>query len=372
MSAAPALIPARRGQPLIVLGLLLGGWISLRAVLWERIELPGLPVAVEAAARALAAPAASVLIPDQTTRSARALAAPALAPRSLAPAQLKLDHDRKPVEVFGLQGFQTGASATERMRIAAGHQLAWMAGVAQLPVPAFIVARLDNAQQTGLAVAAASRWSGSGWLMLREGGARLTGAGLPSPSYGASQIGAVLRYRLAPAHPRRPLLYLRGTSAVQVPRGEELAFGFSARPVARVPITLQAELRATQQARGITFRPAISAVTELPRFALPAGLTGEAYGQAGYVSGPDATAFADGQIRIERSLAGNDRVELRAGLGAWGGVQQGAARLDFGPTVTLDFPLARSPVRVSADWRSRAAGNAAPRSGPAVTLSAGF
>ena len=113
-------------------------------------------------------------------------------------------------------------------------------------------------------------------------------------------------------------------------------------------------------------------MTELPRFDLPAGLSGEIYAQAGYVAGPNASAFVDGQLRVERRLARLGRGELRAGLGAWGGAQKGANRIDVGPSATLDFPLGGGQGRVSADWRLRAAGNAAPKSGPAITLSAGF
>ncbi|MFN9580154.1 MAG: hypothetical protein ACK56H_08805 [Novosphingobium sp.] len=73
-------------------------------------------------------------------------------------------------------------------------------------------------------------------------------------------------------------------------------------------------------------------------------------------------------LRIARLGQG----ELRAGLGSWGGAQKGASRVDVGPSATLDFPLGGGQGRVSADWRLRAAGNAAPQSEPAITLSAGF
>ena len=93
---------------------------------------------------------------------------------------------------------------------------------------------------------------------------------------------------------------------------------------------------------------------------------------AGYVGGAGATAFVDGQVRIERHLARIGRGELRLGLGGWGGAQKDANRLDLGPTATLDFPIGSVQGRLSADWRLRAAGNAAPNTGPAITLSAGF
>lgn len=49
------------------------------------------------------------------------------------------------------------------------------------------------------------RWSADGWLMLRGGGDGSLAAGSGAPAtYGASQAGAVLRYRLAPRQPPSP------------------------------------------------------------------------------------------------------------------------------------------------------------------------
>ncbi len=376
----------RRGQPLIALGAVLLGWVGLRAALWEEIALPGLPTPVaEAVARVLPPVAQREARPVPTAAAAIApvIRTPPSAPVPLAPPPALIAVP-PPASLPSLPPeFAPAGGTGEAPRVAAAHQLAWMAGVAQLPMPRFVMDRLSatnrtaalmpaEARQARVAPLSARRWSADGWLLLRQGGVGTTAAGLPSPSYGASQAGAVIRYRLAPASAHRPALYLRASSAVQAPRGEELALGLSARPLARVPVALQAELRATQQARGTTWRPAVGAVTELPRFDLPAGLSGEAYAQAGYVGGPGASAFVDGQLRIERRLARLGRGELRAGLGAWGGAQKGANRVDVGPSATLDFPLGGGQGRVSADWRLRAAGNAAPRSGPAITLSAGF
>ena len=120
-------------------------------------------------------------------------------------------------------------------------------------------------------------------------------------------------------------------------------------------------------------RPAGFIVTELPPLALPLGLRGEAYGQAGYVGGKFATPFADGQLRADRAFLSLARFDVRLGAGLWGGAQKGASRLDAGPSLTIGRPLGRSAsMRLAADWRFRVAGKAAPGSGPAVTLSAGF
>ncbi|QQN74815.1 hypothetical protein [Croceicoccus sp. YJ47] len=105
---------------------------------------------------------------------------------------------------------------------------------------------------------------------------------------------------------------------------------------------------------------------------LPLGIEAESYVQAGYVGGRDATAFADGQIRLSREIVRAGRTAVRAGAGAWAGAQSGAARVDVGPTVAALVPVGPGFARIAVDWRQRVAGDAEPGSGPVLTLSAGF
>ena len=128
----------------------------------------------------------------------------------------------------------------------------------------------------------------------------------------------------------------------------------------------------TETPRGTEVRPAIFAVTEVPQMRLPLSVRGEAYVQAGYVGGDFATAFVDGQARLERQVARFGDSELTGGAGVWGGAQKGAARLDVGPTAGLSFRLGEARGHVAADYRFRVAGDAQPASGPALTVSAGF
>ncbi|MBS0285465.1 MAG: hypothetical protein JSS15_13700, partial [Proteobacteria bacterium] len=58
-------------------------------------------------------------------------------------------------------------------------------------------------------------------------------------------------------------------------------------------------------------------------------------------------------------------------LGAWGGAQRGAARLDVGPAAGVAVPAAM-PLRISLEWRQRIAGDARPGSGPALSIGADF
>lgn len=192
-------------------------------------------------------------------------------------------------------------------------------------------------------------------------------------TYGRSQAGAVLRYRLLPRSSYLPSAYARVTRTLEGARQGEVAAGFSLRPWPRAPLIVAAEARVTETATGREVRPAAFAVTQVPPVTLPFGIRGEAYLQAGYVGGDFATAFVDGQARIDHRLAqlGNGH-EVRLGMATWGGAQRGAARLDVGPSASVAFKLAEAPSRIAVDYRLRVAGNASPASGPAVTFSAGF
>ena len=218
------------------------------------------------------------------------------------------------------------------------------------------------------------RWSADAWALIRRDSA----GGVASPgafpaTYGASQAGAVLRYRLALSSRYRPAVYMRTTSTMGLPQETAAAIGLSARPVPSFPVIAGIEARLTDQAGRHRFQPAILAVTELPPLRLPAGFRGEAYAQGGYVAGSFATPFADGQFRADRALLSVGKVDTRIGAGIWGGVQKGAARLDAGPSASVAMPLGRGTNgRIAIDWRFRLAGEAVPDSGPALTLSAGF
>jgi len=221
------------------------------------------------------------------------------------------------------------------------------------------------------------RWSGDGWAMWRQGGIGFD-HGAILPAYGASQAGAVLRWRVNPGHARAVDLYVRGSAALVVApyapsREGEVAAGVSVRPLGWVPVTLAVEARASRFDDGSThLRPAVMAVSAMPPVALPLGLRGDVYAAAGYVGGAAATGFVDGQARVDHALARFGGFDLRAGAGVWGGAQQGAGRLDVGPAVSLGFRVGRTGARLEVDWRAKVAGDARPGSGPAVTLAAGF
>jgi hypothetical protein len=91
----------------------------------------------------------------------------------------------------------------------------------------------------------------------------------------------------------------------------------------------------------------------------------DAYLQAGMVGIRNHALFVDGSATLTRPVWR----QLSAGVGVWGGAQPGLARLDAGPRLT--FRLGRS-MRVHADYRQRLLGQAAPGSGPVLTLAGDF
>lgn len=190
--------------------------------------------------------------------------------------------------------------------------------------------------------------------------------------YGASQAGAVVRFDLAPGSTHRPAAYVRAVSALEARREHDVAAGLAVRPLARLPVTAQGELRLSRRGSQTLLRPVAFVSGGVEAAPLGAGITARGYAQAGYVGGSDATGFADGSLIAEKPLWRDREALATAGAGAWGGAQWGAARLDLGPTVSLRFPLGEGTARLSADYRLRVAGNAAPAGSAAATLSAGF
>lgn len=224
---------------------------------------------------------------------------------------------------------------------------------------------------------AAGRWSLDAWGFWRQGSDAAPVSQGRVPIYGASQAGAVLQYRLAPASRRDPRLYARAYRALVKGGESELAIGASLRPLVGLPLRLAGEGRFTDTPFGSEVRPAAYAVTEINPVSLPLGTRLEIYGQSGWVGGRGRTPFADGQASLTRDLpfAGRlskDAVRISIGAGAWGGAQKDAQRLDVGPTLRADVGIGGFPARLSVDWRARVAGDAAPGSGVAATLSAGF
>ena len=369
-----------RGGPLVMLVVLVSGWSAARAVWWDN---PFLPLG----------PGGDLppLIPHPPTP--KFVAAPTSPLPPLVPE--RLGAGRLPITSAAL-GWRPGTSGGGGSdgEVVTAHHLPWPAAPRDLVGDSAVIAGTGASHPTGdsdgpvaapflptrsaaPAPAPAGRWSVDAWAFWRQGSTAAPISQGRVPIYGASQAGAVLQYRLTPASPHDPRLYARAYRAL-VRRGEsELALGASARPLGRVPLRLAGEVRYTDGAFSDTLRPAAYVVSELAPVPLPYGARLEAYGQAGWVGGPDPTGFADGQASVTGELpkvAGltDNAVHLSLGVATWGGAQKDAQRIDIGPTVRLDVMLGEVPARLSVDWRERVGGDAGPNSGLAATLSTRF
>lgn len=359
----------RRGGPLVMLVLLLAGWSTARAVWWESPFAP-MANALDLQRAALA----------EVTRAAPE-------PASTVPAAVPLARATGPHGAPARAAGDPRLSAANRMLqraalhdpLLGGTPATGLASTAPDPpvatpraVPPPFLPPLPAARP-----APAGRWSVDAWAFWRQGSNAAPVSQGRVPIYGASQVGGVLQYRIAPATGIDPRLYARAYRAM-VRQGEnELALGASLRPFGRVPLRAAAEVRYTDAAFSNQWRPAAYVVTEIAPVALPYEAQLEAYGQAGWVGGTQPTAFADGQASITRELPPvarltGDAARLSLGAGIWGGAQKDAQRIDIGPTLRLDVTLGEVPARISIDWRQQVAGDAAPRSGVAVTLATGF
>ena len=364
-------VEARRGQPLLFLGLLLIGWLLIRVVSWQspwpainqptKSEALAFPYEAEGIA-AFGPEARPVPLSDETI-SPYAGPPPNPAPSSK---QLPIFPMAK-LTGSGSEHFGTGRGAQ-------GDRSVPQTDVAKLTVPGSTAKSIDR----NLEAASPSTgewqkaWRVDAWLMLRGGGtAALTGGARPA-SFGASQVGAVIAYRLAPSSKNHPMLYVRASKALVIAGETEAALGMRAKPVGSLPVMVHVELRAIERAGRVHLRPAAFVSADINNARMPLGFETSGYAQAGYVAGDFTTAFADGRIDLTRDVADDDSMSLRAGAGAWGGAQRDAARVDIGPTLKLDFGLGDGQARLAADYRFRVAGNAAPSSGAAITLSAGF
>lgn len=213
---------------------------------------------------------------------------------------------------------------------------------------------------------APKRWGFDIWTLWRHNAARATLGG--PGQLGASQAGIRAQYDLTPDAHMKLAAYARATSALAAPAVPEAALGFALQPDRRIPISIGVERRIALGDGGRNAFALLAAGGFGPR-KIPLGLTAEGYAQAGVVGLRRRDLFADGQVILLRPLIGE---KFGAGLSLSGGAQPHLSRLDIGPHVQTRFTLAGRPVRLSAEWRQRIAGNARPGSGFALTLASSF
>ncbi len=328
------------GKPLRFMAAMLGGWIALRAfALWPSGEQ------IQRAVDLLgAAPVAAAVRPAPAQR--------AMLPRAVAVPQ------RGGPTLVGMVKTPASISSATRIlapfaEIAPFHSSP--AQVPMIPPPLVRPPILSDVRDR-------SRWQASAWLIAR-GGARLAPLG---GQFGASQAGARVTYAVLPAS----RLALAGRVATPLAgQGREVAFGVDWQPT-RAPIHVIVEQRiAIDGGRG---GPTVEIVGGFGPQAILPGVNVEAYAQAGGILRDSLEGFVDGAARATHRIAQSGRLRVDLGVGAWGGAQRGASRLDIGPSAGMVVPVGDAAVRVTLDWRHRIAGSAAPGSGPALSIGSDF
>lgn len=212
------------------------------------------------------------------------------------------------------------------------------------------------------------RFTVSVWAFVRPGGGRASLA--EAGQLGGSQAGARATYRLTNGR-EGSLAFAARVSRPLSTSGAEAALGLAWRPDHELPLELAVERRIALE-RGGRDAWAAGIAGGVDGVSLPIGLDLDGYGQAGVVGARARDLYVDGGIGVGRRVALSERASIRIGAGAWGAAQPDLARLDVGPQVVARFPAGPAAMRVSLEWRQRIAGDAAPRSGLALTLATDF
>ncbi|MBX7483196.1 hypothetical protein [Qipengyuania qiaonensis] len=374
------LIAQRQGQPVLFLGLLAAGWFLLRILTWQNpwmeTEILSQPFMLVGEGAGAASP-----VPHKAANSELQTALS----RNALPEQahiLALSHLKRP-----RVGPASGPSRYENdgLSFVVKHAARGMDGCIgdcasvsvaspdDRPISAsFRTIPGEGAMVPSIPGLHISDWRVDAWLVLREGAPTQTDGGTLPASYGGSQVGAVLAYRLAPASRLQPAAYFRANRAMGSNGQTDGALGLRVRPLKHVPVDIHVEARLTDREGATEIRPAAFVAGGFDRVTLPLDLSARGYGQAGYVGGDFATPFADGAVVAEREAMRLGTASLAVGTGMWGGAQKGASRFDVGPAVTVNMVAGKAAVRLEAGYRIRAAGNAAPGNSGVLTLSTGF
>ncbi|MFL6734083.1 MAG: hypothetical protein ACJ8EY_05250 [Sphingomicrobium sp.] len=357
-------------RALRVLGLTLAGWVGVRA--WALGAVPGSELAVFGRSEAKPAPIQPTIFPSIDPPYAMPVEPP------FQPQAAQFSYPTvHPVAVPVYYAATRSAAPAAGMAMSALIPLSGpsfersMASLEEWPLSRFSAASVPTGRSTvtlaGQSTPATfikpglDRLQLTAWTLLRgrQGVTVSPNSLVAGGTLGGSQAGARLTYNFT----RTIAASLRTTSPVGG-SGGEVAAGIKFTPLPSVPLSITAERR---KAIGrYSGHNGFSAFIEGGFYQQPLwGMQLDGYAQAGVVGVRERAYFADGGLTLTRPLFRN----FSGGLGVWGGMQPGLYRIDAGPRLSMRV---RNNMRVHLDWRQRVAGNALPRSGPAVTLAGDF
>jgi len=275
--------------------------------------------------------------------------APSSAPRAVPPASVP------PLD----PAFTLANAAYDRLRAGQRRQAAALfdAALALQPV---------NRQWLADRAALGQRWQLGGFALLRDGGPlpNQPGNGLPgaaaSPVLGGGQVGGSIAFVTDP-YARRPLAMVARANVAADPQGvrgetAQLALGLRQTLLPGVLLSVERLIPLGAATQG-AFTARLAAGARWHWL--------EAYGEAGVID--TGQVYAGGQARARVVRFGPATLNAAT----WASVQTGSTdvwRVDVGPSLSVKV----KGIRIEADWRQRVGGNAAPGSGPVLTVSAGF
>lgn len=331
-----------KGRHLGFLAILCGAWIGARVATNYAPAQPivGAPKAVAAAAPVGSAPAASNPLPAREKRLSACCNSPR-AKRLLRSVKFHMPQPMEPGAVFQPMHYPLAPPAT-----------------APRPDPNLPLAFPETTKRRELA---AYLYAYS-FMRFQAPGQGLAAGG----QYGGSQSGLIATVAFSRD---MPALLLRSAVAHANIRDREFAIGARWQPKAEWPVLVSVERR-LRNIGPDSF--ALYLAGGRGDIRLPAGFKLETYAQAGLVSGGNAGYFFDAQARADRRILPQTPLPLHIGAGVWSGGQRGVMRLDVGPSLRTEIPVGNTNIRLTADWRFRVAGDAAPGNGPALTVSTGF
>lgn len=354
-----------RGRPFAFVALTLSAWVGARIILSINADGQVGPLPFAAAPLEQRGQGVKAAAPDIGTADARPLAQPTPFGRRHQPLS--------PSTKFGLTSaqdpWQNGGrpSGSYSPALVAGGDEPQSTG--RDTPPSNTLALTGEAGPPEVTSRTHRRWGGEGyaysfWRFSTGDGSALA----PGAQYGGSQSGIVTTIDPFGDSDRGVSVLIRGAATPNL-NEREVALGLRWRPDKDWPITLSAERRfradapdrfAVYVAGGIDNRPI-------------AGLwTLNAFGQAGYVTGREGGGFFDAQSRVMHPITKIGEVPISMGVGSWAGGQKGAVRVDAGPTIATSVDAGPASLLIQLDWRLRAAGNAAPKNGLALTVSSSF
>lgn len=255
-----------------------------------------------------------------------------------------------PVPRADATAFRLAQSAYDRLRTGQRREAAALFDAA-------LSLQADNGQWQADRAALGRRWQLGGFALVRDGSG---GGPAASPVLGGGQVGGSIAF-LPDPYARRPLaLVVRGNIAADPAsiRSETAQAAIGIRQALLPGVSISAErLIAVGSATRSDWTLRLAAGAARGRFS--------AYGEAGVLGSGQAYGGAQASARMLR--IGPATLDA----GAWASLQTGKPdvwRVDVGPSVSTRWRA----IRLQADWRQNVAGNAAPGSGPAVTISTGF